>query len=94
MLERGFIVGSRLLRRAWQIYVAHVLLFVIYLAEIGWLATRYDNPVFAQKFNVIGLLHDPFTTLYEGLILKFKPVNMDVLPLYIVLMGASRRCCG
>ncbi len=88
MLERGFMIGtSRLLRRAWQIYVAHVLLFVIYLAEIGWLATRYDNPVFAQKFNVMGFLHDPFTTLYEGLILKFKPVNMDVLPLYIVLIA-------
>jgi hypothetical protein len=25
--------------------------------------------------------------LFEGLILRFKPVNMDVLPLYIVLMG-------
>ena len=45
MLERGFLIGtSRIGRRAWQIYVAHVLLFVIYVAEIGWLATRYDNP--------------------------------------------------
>jgi hypothetical protein len=88
MLERGFSIGtSRLGRRVWQIYVAHVLLFVIYVAEIGWLATRYDNPVLAQEFNVFGFVRDPFTTLYEGLILKFKPVNMDVLPLYIVLMA-------
>ena len=64
-----------------------MLLFVIYVAEIGWLATRYDNPVLAQQFNVFGFVRDPFTTLYEGLILKFKPVNMDVLPLYIVLMA-------
>ena len=29
MLERGFIIGaSRLLKRVWQIYVAHVFLFV------------------------------------------------------------------
>ena len=88
MIERGFIIGaSRLGRRVWQIYVAHVLLFVIYVAEIGWLATRYDNPVLAHEFNVFGFVRDPFTTLYEGLILKFKPVNMDVLPLYIVLMA-------
>ncbi len=88
MLERGFIIGaSRLGRRVWQLYVAHVLLFVIYVAEIGWLATRYDNPILAQEFNVFGFIRDPFTTLYEGLILKFKPVNLDVLPLYIVLMG-------
>ena len=26
-------------------------------------------------------------TLYEALLLKFKPANMDVLPLYIVLLG-------
>jgi len=33
MLERGFIIGaSRLLKRVWQIYVAHVFLFVLYLA--------------------------------------------------------------
>jgi hypothetical protein len=89
MLERGFLVGaSRLMKRVWQIYVAHVLLFVVYVGEIGWLAKRYDDPKFAQEFNVTHFLYDPFTTLYEGLILKFKPVNMDVLPLYIVLMLA------
>jgi hypothetical protein len=31
---------------------------------------------------------DPAETLYQGLILAFKPVNMDVLPLYILLMAA------
>src|ERR1700752_5121503 len=35
MVERGVIVGTtRLIKRVWTIYVAHVLLFVIYLAEI------------------------------------------------------------
>jgi len=31
---------------------------------------------------------DPAETLYQRLILAFKPVNMDVLPLYILLMAA------
>ena len=31
---------------------------------------------------------NPVETLYQGLILAFKPVNMDVLPLYILLMVA------
>ena len=36
MRERGFIIaGAHILRRAWQIYVAHVFLFAIYLAEIS-----------------------------------------------------------
>jgi hypothetical protein len=34
-----------------------------------------------------GFLANPAQFLFEGLILRFKPVNMDVLPLYIVLMG-------
>src|SRR5215203_5852127 len=37
MDERGFIVsGARILRRAWQIYIAHVFLFTIFLAEISY----------------------------------------------------------
>ncbi len=88
MLERGFIVGaSRLLKRVWQIYVAHVFLFVLYLAEIGYVAQRYGNSGFTDEFNIRGFLANPAQFLFEGLILRFKPVNMDVLPLYIVLMG-------
>src|SRR6202048_486688 len=45
MLERGFVIGgTRLIRRAWQIYVAHIVLFVMYIAEIGYLAHRKADP--------------------------------------------------
>ncbi|MCA6124790.1 OpgC domain-containing protein [Bradyrhizobium sp. WSM 1704] len=87
MLERGFVIGAtRLVKRAWQIYVAHVLLFVIYIAEIGYLAQRYHDPNLENEFNVAGFMANPAETLYQGLLLAFKPVNMDVLPLYIALM--------
>ncbi|MEW6644926.1 MAG: OpgC domain-containing protein [Pseudomonadota bacterium] len=87
MLERGFVIGgTRLIKRAWQIYVAHIVLFVIYIAEIGYLAARYHDPNLEHEFNVAGFMRDPAETLYQGLILAFKPVNMDVLPLYILLM--------
>jgi hypothetical protein len=67
MLERGVIVGaSRLLRRVWQIYVAHVFLFVIYLAEIGYLGQRYGNSGFADEFNIRGSLANPAEFLFEG----------------------------
>jgi hypothetical protein len=89
MLERGFVIGgTRLIKRAWQIYVAHIILFVIYIAEIGYLARRYGNSNLENEFNVAGFMSNPAETLYQGLILAFKPVNMDVLPLYIVLMVA------
>jgi hypothetical protein len=88
MLERGFIVGAtRLTKRVWQLYVAHVILFVIYIAAIGWVAQRYNDPDIINEFNVAGLVDNPIQTLTQGLLLKFKPLNLDVLPLYIVLMG-------
>jgi hypothetical protein len=40
-----------------------------------------------DQFNVAHLMDFPVETLTQGLVLKFKPLNLDVLPLYIVLMG-------
>jgi hypothetical protein len=40
-----------------------------------------------DQFNVARLMEYPVETLTQGLILKFKPLNLDILPLYIVLMG-------
>src|SRR6201986_2173817 len=89
MLERGFLVGAtRLTKRVWQLYVAHIILFVIYIVAIGYVALRFSDPDIIKEFNVPGLAGDQaIETLRQGLLLKFKPVNLDVLPLYIVLMG-------
>lgn len=87
MLDRGFVVASaRILKRAWQIYVAHVFLFAIYLAEISYVATHFENPLYAEEMGILDFLKQPDVTIVQALLLKFKPVNMDVLPLYIVLM--------
>ena len=88
MLERGFIVGAtRLTKRVWQLYVAHIILFVIYIAAISYLALRFGDSEIINEFNVAGLVDHATETLRQGLFLRFKPVNLDVLPLYIVLMG-------
>jgi hypothetical protein len=89
MRSEGFVHAAvRILKRAWQIYVAHVFLFVIYLGAIAYAAAKTKNSSFVEEFNLIGFLRDPDVVLIQGLILKFKPLNMDVLPLYIVLMLA------
>jgi hypothetical protein len=87
MTDRGFVVaGARILRRAWQIYVAHVFLFAIYLAEISYVATSFENPLYAEEAGILDFLKQPDVTIIQALLLKFKPSNMDVLPLYIILM--------
>ena len=89
MLERGFVVGAtRLLKRVWQLYVAYALLFVFYMTSVHYLAHKFDIPHLMDQFNVTRLMEFPVETLTQGLALKFKPLNLDVLPLYIVVMGA------
>ncbi len=78
--------SARIFKRVWQIYVAHVFLFTIYLAEISYIATRFDNPLYAEEMGILDFLKQPDVTIVQALLLKFRPVNMDVLPLYIVLM--------
>ena len=87
MRERGFLLSSaRILKRAWQIYVAHIFLFTIFMAEIAYVAATFDNPLYAEEMKILDFLKQPDVTIFQALLLKFKPVNMDVLPLYIVLL--------
>ena len=87
MRDRGFIISSaRILKRAWQIYVAHMFLFVIYMAEIAYVSSTFENPLYHEEMGIFDFLKQPDVTLIQALLLKFKPVNMDVLPLYIVLL--------
>src|SRR6185437_852438 len=87
MLERGFIVGAtRLLKRAWQLYAAYVVLFVIYIVVIGYVAAQYAAPDLLNEFNVAGLIDHPIRILAHGLFLQSKARNLDVLQLYTLLM--------
>jgi hypothetical protein len=64
------------------------LLFVIYLASVHYLSNRFNVPDFIDRFNAGPLLNAPVEMMTQGLLLRYKPLNLDVLPLYIVLMGA------
>jgi hypothetical protein len=87
MRERGLVVaGARILKRAWQIYVAHIFLFAIFMAEIAYVQSTAGNPVFAEEMGALDFMNRPDETIIQALLLKFKPVYMDVLPLYIVLL--------
>jgi hypothetical protein len=88
MRQHGFIIASaRVLKRAWQVYIAHVFLLAIYLAEIAYVASSFDNPLYTEEMGVLDFLKNPDVTIFQALLLKFKPVNMDVLPLYILLLA-------
>jgi len=88
MQERGPVVaGARILKRAWQVYVAHIFLFAIYTAEISYVAHSFENPLYHEEMGIFDFLQQPDVTLAQAMLLKFKPANMDVLPLYIALLA-------
>jgi hypothetical protein len=88
MLQQGFgFTTLHVWRRCWQLYVAHLILFLFYTAQIGYVAERFGNPMYMEEMNVTRLLDAPHLALLEALLLEFRPANMDVLPMYIVLLG-------
>ncbi len=88
METSGVVVTSaRIWRRSWQLYVAFIFLFVVYLAEISYVIGRFSNPLYAEEMGALQFLSEPDVALVQALLLKFRPANMDVLPLYIVLLA-------
>lgn len=84
--EGVLFASARVLRRVWQLYVAHLFLFVIFLAEVAWTSIKFDNPMYVEEMKIASFLEEPHVAIIESLLLKFKPVYMDILPLYIVLL--------
>ena len=87
--ESGFVIGTaRVLRRIWQIYTAHLLLFLVLMAEIACVVAVSNKPSFyIHEMEVADFFRDPGAVMIQTLLLRFRPLNMDVLPLYIVLMA-------
>ncbi len=88
MLERGFVVtATRVFKRLWQLYAAYIVLFVIYINLIGYVARQSAAPALIGEFNITGIVDHTVRTLIHGLLLRAKPLNLDVLQLFIVLMA-------
>ena len=86
--ERGLVVTTtRIFRRLWQLYAAYVVLFVIYIDVVSNVAAQYAATEIIDEYNVIGLVDQPTQTLMHGLLLQAKPLNLDTLQLFIVLMA-------
>src|SRR5258708_32377757 len=86
MFESGFVIATaRILRRVWQIYAAHVLLFAILVAEVSYVAIGLEKPFYAKEMEILNFLDQPGSAMVQALLLRYRPLNRDVLPLYTVL---------
>jgi len=74
-------VIGRTLRRSWDIYAAFLL---VTLACAIWVHLAGGGRL-ADESNTRILLDDPGATLARAAILQYRPVNTDVLPIFILL---------
>src|SRR6266404_7992899 len=77
---------AQALRRAWQLYVAHIFLFVIFIAEVSYIVTTFKNPMYNEEMRVADFLEEPHIAVVKALTLQFQPTFLDILPLYILLL--------
>lgn len=88
-LDRGFaFAAAKVLHRCWTLYITYMFLFFAFTAQVAYTARVFDNPLFREEMGIASYFEDPTLALVHALILMFRPANLDVLPLYIVLLLA------
>jgi len=85
-LQGPLYATARILSRAWQLYVAHIFLFVIFIAEVSYTVTTFNNPMYNEEMRVGDFLDEPHVAIVKALLLEFQPTFLDILPLYILLL--------
>jgi hypothetical protein len=83
----GWLYGAAdVVRRAWTLYVAHIFLFVLFAAQVGYSAAVLNRAQYLEEIHLDVLANAPYRTLLEALLLLFQPAYLNILPLYIVLL--------
>jgi hypothetical protein len=82
----GLYATAQIWRRAWQLYVAHVFLFVIFIGEVSYTVQTFNNPMYNEEMRVADFLVHPHIAVMKALLLEFQPTFLDILPLYILMM--------
>jgi hypothetical protein len=88
MIERGAAAAaSRLVRRALELYAVHIAVVVVYVAVIALFSRQLHDPDDLNQFNIAVFVNRPVWEFIQALALRYRPVNLDVLPLYVVLLA-------
>src|SRR5260370_12438327 len=87
LVSKGALYATaQVLRRAWQLYVAHIFLFVLFIAEVSYTAAAFKNPMYNEEMRVADFLDEPHIAVIKALLLEFQPTFLAILPLYILML--------
>lgn len=78
----------RVFARMRTLYVAHLAVFLVVVGLVALAVDETSNPLYIETINITPVLADPLKALREVLSLTYQPNYLDILPLYVVLLGA------
>jgi hypothetical protein len=85
--RQGWLVAAAdVVRRAWILYIAHIFLFVVFAAQVGYSAATLDRADYLDEIHLDIMGSSPYRALLEALTLHFQPAYLNVLPLYVVVL--------
>ncbi|MGV1761721.1 OpgC family protein [Rhizobium sp. A22-96] len=78
---------ARVAQRIWQIFWAHIAVFIVVAAIMVVAGTRYDGVTYVDSLNLVPFMKDPGHLLVGLLTLTYVPNYFDILPMYIVILA-------
>ena len=79
--------AGRVMGRVGTLYVAHIFLFVVFTAQVGFSAAALDQAAYLDELALDPFTQEPYRALLEALLLRYQPAFLDILPLYIVVLA-------
>jgi hypothetical protein len=73
--------------RVATLYIAHIFLFVVLTAQVGYSAATLDQAAYLDELQLDPFGEEPYRALLEALLLRYQPAFLDILPLYIVVLA-------
>jgi hypothetical protein len=89
LVRRGALMATvQIYHRVWQLYVAHIFIFMIYTAEVSYAMLKLQTQTYSEELRLSSFLQEPHVAVVKMMLLQYQPELLDILPLYIVLLAA------
>ncbi len=87
-VAKGFAAATgKVWRRAVVLYVAQLILLALVVAGVGLAAAGTGHFQYFAQLRLDAVLTRPGPALVHALALRYQPVYLDILPVYVVLMA-------
>lgn len=85
--EGIFMLTARVVQRVWQIYWAHICVFIVVATLMAAAGNKPDGSSYIQSLNLLRFFSDPAPLLPGLLTLSYVPNYFDILPMYMVILA-------